>query len=87
MLLDQVINEIGQFKDAPNRRSAIEIHRLLDNNKKPLSERMDAESFRILLRDFEKLADAHANEYQSEGYKRDFIKAYNLLMFYLGKIF
>ena len=87
MFLDQVINEIGQFKDAPNRRSAIEIHRLLDKNKKAFSERMDADSFRIILQDFERLADAHANEYQSDGYKRDYKKAYNLLMFYLEKIF
>jgi hypothetical protein len=87
MLLDQVINEIRQLRDAPNRRSAIEIHRLLDGNMNAFNNRMDADSFRILLNDFKKLADAQASEYMSEGYKRDYKKAYDLLMFYLEKIF
>jgi len=87
MLLDQVINEIKQLRDAPNRRSAIEIHRLLDSNQRAFKERIDKDSFGILLTDFAKLADAHATEYLSDGYKRDFKKSYDLLMFYLEKIF
>jgi hypothetical protein len=87
MLLDQVINEIKQLKHAPNRRSAIEIARMLGGNKRAFLQSMDPENFEILLQDFERLADAHATEYQNESYKRDFTKSYNLLMFYLEKIF
>ncbi len=87
MILEQVINEIRQYRDAPNRRSAIEIHRLLEGNINGFNQRMDADSFRILLSDFKDLADAPASQYQSESYKRDYKKAYDLLMFYLEKIF
>ena len=86
MLLDQVINEIRQLKNAPNRRSAIEIVRMLEGNKRLFLRSVDAHNFEILFHDFEKLADAHATEYLSDSYKREYEKSYNLLMFYLDKI-
>jgi hypothetical protein len=86
MLLHQVINELRHLKNTPGRRSAHEIYEILENKKQMFSGIMDPDNFRMLLKDFEMLANAPAKEYNSPGYARDYHKAYHLLMFYLEKV-
>ena len=47
---------------------------------------MEADSFTMLLKSFENLANENPKEYTSESYKREHEKSFELLLFYLDKI-
>jgi hypothetical protein len=86
MLLHHVINEIKTLQAARNHRAAQEIYNLLNNNRVHLTTKMDEQTLRLLIKDFEQLVEAHPGSLNTESWKREFDRAANLLEFYLNKI-
>ena len=86
MRLHDLINEIHELSTNTPRKAAFDIYNILENNKTLFADSMDADAFRQILNAFEKMAYAHAGEFNSPHYKDEFQKTYNLLAFYLGKV-
>lgn len=86
MLLPQIINEIKDLKDQPTHRSCMIIFQLLDNNKSRLLQKMDADDLNSIHKTFERLSEASAKEYNTAGYRSEYARAHNLLLFYFDRI-
>lgn len=86
MRLHDLINEIQEISNNTPRKAAFDIYTILENNRTLFEPVMDKDVLRQILSTFEKLAYANATEFNSAQYKDDFLKAYNLLAFYLGKV-
>ena len=86
MRLHDLINEIQEMSGNTPRKAAFDIYNILENNKKLFVGTMDADTFNQILKDFENMAYANANEFNSASYKDNFQKSYNLLAFYLAKV-
>lgn len=83
MRLKETIEEINILKQESNRRSAADIHRLLDNHKSLFLKYLEPEVYRQLLSTFESLGESSG---QDNTFKREYEGAVNLLSFYLGRI-
>lgn len=86
MRIHDLINEIHELSTNTPRKAAFDIYNILENNKNLFGPTMDADTFRQILNEFEKMAYAGAAEFNSSHYKDEFQKTYNLLSFYLGKV-
>ena len=86
MRVHDLINEIQELRTNTPRKAAFDIYNILENNKNLFAPTMDADTFSQILKAFEKMAFADAKEFNSPHYKDEFLKSYNLLSFYLGKV-
>jgi hypothetical protein len=86
MRLHDLISEIHESSRNTPRKAAFDIYNILENNKTLFADRMDADVFRQILNSFEHMAYANSSEFNSPQYKDEFLKTYNLLAFYLGKV-
>ena len=86
MRLHDLINEIQELSTNTPRKAAFDIYNILENNKKLFEPCMDADTFRQILNAFEKMAYSSSAEFSTASYKDEFLKSYNLLAFYLGKV-
>lgn len=86
MLLPDIINEISNLKDHAGHRSALEIFKMMQNNRHRFVQRMDKDEFDSLLKKFEELADMKPLETRTEKFRDDYNRAFNLLMYYLDRI-
>jgi hypothetical protein len=86
MVINDIILEIKNYKNASVHKSAFDIYRLLENNKELFLLKMNAENFKHLLINFENLTYENPKEYLSTGYQRDYQANYDLLLFYLDRI-
>lgn len=83
MRLKETIEEITNLKQEGNRRSAADIHRLLDNHKALFIQHLEPEVYRQLLSAFESLGESSG---QGSTFKREYESAVSLLSFYLDRI-
>lgn len=83
MQVNAVIEEINSLKQEGNRRSAADIHRLLDNHKVLFQKHLDPGVYRQLVSAFESLGESAV---QDSGFKREYEGAASLLSFYLDRI-
>lgn len=86
MRLHDLINEIKELNNTTPRKAAFDIYNILENNKSLFGTALEEDVFRQILKAFETLAYANASEFNSSSYKEDFLKSYNLLLFYLNKV-
>ena len=86
MRIHDLINEIQELGGATPRKAAFDIYNILENNKVLFVETMDKDTFAQILNAFEKMAYSSAAEFSTASYKDEFLKSYNLLNFYLGKV-
>jgi hypothetical protein len=86
MLIDDVIGEIRNCKNASVHKSAFDIYRLLENNKTLFLKKMNPDNFNHLLTTFENLSYGNPKDYNTAGYAREYNTAYDLLLFYLDRI-
>jgi hypothetical protein len=86
MLINDAILEIKNHESISIHKSAIDILRILKNNKALFKKEINNDVLNHLISNFEQLAYENPNEYITESYKRDFQTHYNLLLFYLNKI-
>ncbi len=86
MRLNALIQEIRELKMETGHKAALDVYRLLNNNKALFGQKMDHDVLNRLLHDFEALSDASPAEAATAGYKREYEKAWELLVFYLGRI-
>jgi hypothetical protein len=86
MRIHDLINEIHEMSKNTPRKASFDIYNILENNKTLFAACLDADVFRQILISFEKMVYANSVEFNSPHYKDEFLKAYNLLSFYLGKV-
>ena len=86
MRIHGLISEIKEMGTNTPRKAAFDIYTMLDNNKVLFQKHLDADVYRQILADFEKMAYANVAEFSSSSYKEDFTRAFNLLTFYLDRI-
>ncbi len=86
MKLNEIIEEIKNYQNLSKHKSALDIYRLLDNNNRLFSEKMEEGDLSGLLTGFEALAYADPKEYTTSAYQNDYEKMYGLLLYHLNKI-
>jgi len=86
MTILELAEQLKDHKTEINHKSTLKVYNLLENNKKVFLQKMEADSFKMLLKNFENLANENPKEYTSESYKREHEKSFELLLFYLDKI-
>ena len=84
--MHDLINEIQELGGSTPRKAAFDIYNILENNKVLFAGSMDKETFAQILKAFERMAYSSAAEFSTSAFKDDFLKSYNLLNFYLGKV-
>lgn len=87
MLIKDIILEIEKHQNSSIRKSVIDIFRLLENNKNEFLNHLDERDYFFLLNNFENLANTHPKDYETDNFKREYLTHYNLLLFYLNRIF
>ena len=85
MRVEEIINEVKELRTA-NHRSALQVVRLLDSNRKLFTGKIDLPDFNFIIKNFESLADTAPKDYNSPAFKRDFETAFESLLFHLNKI-
>jgi len=86
MRIHQLIEELRNIEPVASHKSALDIGRMLSGNRTIFLKHIDGEVYKQLLKQFEELSSGRPGFYQSAGFKREYEAAYNLLMFYLGKV-
>ncbi len=86
MRLQDIILEIKNYNNSSIHKSALDIYKLLEANKKVFLENMNSDNYHHLLNNFENLSYANPKEYQTTGYSREYQTQYDLLLFYLDRI-
>jgi hypothetical protein len=86
MLLHEVINEIKGHGVSASSRSVHEIYNMLENNRLRFESRIGADDFKGVLTTFRELTGRKPADYTTARFKDEYDRAFNLLMFYLGKI-
>lgn len=86
MTIQELADQLRELKHEVNHRSTLKVYNLLENNKKVFLQKMEADSFGMLLKGFENLANENPKEHKSENYRREYEKNFELLLFYLDKI-
>jgi hypothetical protein len=84
--IQQLISEISELRNEINHRSALRIYSLLDNNKKLFLEKLEPDNFKYLVKGFEDLSKISTAEYNTPGFKRDYNRIFESLMFHLNRI-
>lgn len=84
--VEQIIDEIKELRNETNHRSALRIYNLLENNKKLFLEKMEPDNFKYLANSFEDLSEVATKEYNTPGFKRDYTKNFEGLLFHLNRI-
>lgn len=82
----QLIAEIREIGSVANHRNSIQLHRILDGNRALFLTQLEAENFNPIVKRFEDLADSSAKEFQSDYFKQDYSRQYELLLFYLNRL-
>lgn len=85
MRIHQLTEEIKQYNE-PTRKSAYELFRLLDNNRKMFAEHLDADIVNSICTAFEDLSNAHPSTYGSPSFIREFETHYQSLLYNLDKV-
>lgn len=85
MRIHQLCNEIKQYAK-PSRRSAAEIFRMLDGNKKIFAEHLTEQTVQSFCNSFEELADSHISVQNSPAFERDFERVFQSLAYNLDRI-
>jgi hypothetical protein len=86
MLLHEVISEIRDLGREPSGKAVHDIFNLLANNRAQFEKRLGAEEFAGVFRAFRDLTDRSPGQYHHAMFRDEYQRAFNLLMFYLGKI-
>jgi hypothetical protein len=86
MLINDVILEIKNYKNASIHKSALDIYKLLEANRNVFLKKMNVDNFNHLLKSFENLTYANPKEYDTSSYAREYQSQYDLLLFYLDRI-
>ncbi len=86
MLINDVILEIKNYKNASIHKSALDIYKLLDSNRDVFLSKMNVDNFNHVLKRFESLTYSNPKEYTSSSYAREYQSQYDLLLFYLERI-
>jgi hypothetical protein len=84
--ISQLIAEIRDIGAEPNHRNSIQLHRILDGNSTLFLSHLDPENFNPILKRFEALADSSAKEFQSDYFKQDYSRHFELLLFFLNRV-
>jgi hypothetical protein len=86
MLINDIILEIKNYKNASIHKSALDIYKLLESNKDVFLKKLNEENFNHILTSFESLSYANPKDYQTQAYTREYQTQYDLLLFYLDRI-
>jgi len=86
MNIHSIINEIRELRSTSTHKAALDVFRMLDNNRDTLLKKMDPDDFTMICKAFEELSEANPRDYASAAYKREYEQKYSLLLFYLDKI-
>ncbi len=84
--ISQLINEIKEIGATASHRNAIQVYKILDGNSLLFSQAMGKDTFSPILRDFERMSEASAREFNTSSFSNDYGRAYSLLMFYLDRV-
>jgi hypothetical protein len=85
MRIHQLTEEIKQYAE-PTKKSAYELFRVLDNNRKLFSEHLDAATVNSISAAFEELSNAHPSDYGSPAFVRAFEIQYQSLLYHLQRV-
>lgn len=85
MRIHQLCDEIKHY-DKPIRRSASEIFRVLDSNKKIFAEHLTEDSVESFCNGFERLAASHPSVHGTPAFERDFERLYQSLLYSIDRI-
>ncbi|HEY1039150.1 MAG TPA: hypothetical protein VGF30_07075 [Bacteroidia bacterium] len=86
MTISSLADQLKELKSETNHRATLKVYNLLENNKKTFLQYLEEDSFIMLLKNFENLANENPREHSGENYKSEYKKNIELLMFYLDKI-
>ena len=84
--LEQVIDEIKELRNETTHKSALRVYNMLEGNRKLFLERMEPDNFKYHLKSFEDLSEVSAKEYNTPGFKRDYNKSFEGLLFHLNRL-
>ncbi len=86
MNLKEIVDEIIQVNNPSKHKSALDIFRLLDNNRKLFLKELDKDDFIPLVNGFEKLSYADPKDYSTTSYLNDYERLYGSLLYQINKI-
>jgi hypothetical protein len=84
--IEQIIEEISEYRNSVNHRAALRIYNLLENNKKLFLEYFEPDVFKLLTKNFEELSHANLSDQKSSAFERDYSRSFESLYFHLQKI-
>ena len=84
--IQQLIEEISEYRNETNHRAALRIYNLLENNKKLFLTTIEPEVFKLFVKNFEELASTNLVDQKSSSFKRDYSRSFESLYFHLQKI-
>ncbi|MBA2612538.1 MAG: hypothetical protein H0U95_11240 [Bacteroidetes bacterium] len=84
--INGIIDDIKELKKEANYRSALKIAGLLENNRKLFLDKMDAQDYNFLLRNFEELSQTQPKDHKSATFIREYETRLESLLFHLNKI-
>ena len=84
--IHQLVDELRRIEALPGHKAALDIARILKGNRGVFKPYIDESVLRQLENQFEEMSEARPAYYTSELFRREFKAAYDLLMFYAGRI-
>lgn len=84
--LEQIIQEISELRQDRSHRAALRIYNLLENNKKLFLEKIEADYFNYILKNFESVSQASPLEFKNDTFLREYQTYCDSLMFHLNRI-
>lgn len=86
MRIHGIIDEITALRNEPTYRASLQISKLLENNKRLFLEKMPEADLNYMLKNFEELSYSHPKDHDTAGFKREYEKHFESLLFHLNKI-
>ncbi|MEO6301703.1 MAG: hypothetical protein ABIP51_00895 [Bacteroidia bacterium] len=86
MKLKDIIDEITALRNERSYRAALQISKLLDNNRRLFAGKINDLDLDFMMKNFEELSYSHPKDHNTPGFIRDYDKYFESLLFHLNKI-
>lgn len=82
----QLVSEIKDTGPIPSHTNALRIYRILEGNSALFKESIESVNFGPILLQFEGLSNSSHRDFDSGYFREDYVRAYELLLFYINRI-
>jgi hypothetical protein len=84
--MERLFEEIKELKNDPSHKSALRIYKILENNRRIFTAKIDAELYDLMLSNFDELAHTQPGKYFTADFKDEFLRHYEMLYYNLNKV-